>query len=121
MNPACLPRRTGTLTNSGDIDTVLVCFTDLQGRLTGKRFTAASSSTVPRGNACLRFLLALDIDMEPVPGYKAASWAQGYGDFVLKPVMSTLRIPWLQRPRWCCATSRPIVRMPTFPIRPAPS
>ncbi len=85
------------LTDTNDIDTVLVCFTDLQGRLTGKRFTARFfvDGAYAETHAC-NYLLALDIDMEPVPGYKAASWAQGYGDFVLKPVMSTLRrIPWL--------------------------
>ena len=85
------------LTNSGEIDTVLVCFTDMQGRLTGKRFTARFfvDGAYEETHAC-NYLLALDIDMEPVPGYKAASWAQGYGDFVMKPDLATLRrIPWL--------------------------
>ena len=85
------------LTDTGEIDTVLVCFTDLQGRLTGKRFTARFfvDGGYEETHAC-NYLLALDIDMEPVPGYKAASWAQGYGDFLLKPDLSTLRrIPWL--------------------------
>ena len=87
----------GALTDTGEIDTVLVCFTDLQGRLLGKRFTARffCDGGHEETHAC-NYLLALDIDMEPVPGYKAASWAQGYGDFTMKPVMSTLRrIPWL--------------------------
>ena len=86
------------LTAKGEIDTVLVCFTDLQGRLIGKRFTARFfvDGGYEETHAC-NYLLAVDIDMEPVPGYKAASWAQGYGDFVLKPIMSTLRrIPWLE-------------------------
>ena len=85
------------LTDTGEIDTVLVCFTDLQGRLLGKRFTARFfvDGGHEETHAC-NYLLALDIDMEPVPGYKAASWAQGYGDFRLKPDMTTLRrIPWL--------------------------
>ena len=85
------------LTDKGEIDTVLVCFTDLQGRLLGKRFTARFF--VDGGHAethACNYLLALDIDMEPVPGYKAASWAQGYGDFTLVPDLATLRrIPWL--------------------------
>ncbi len=83
---------------SGEIDTVLVCMADMQGRLIGKRFHA--QFFVDGGHvethAC-DYLLADDIDMEPVPGYKAASWEKGYGDFVLKPDMATLRrVPWLE-------------------------
>ncbi len=81
----------------GDIDTVLVCFVDMQGRLVGKRFHARFfiDSGCAETHGC-DYLLANDITMEPVPGYKSASWAKGYGDFVLKPDMSTLRrIPWL--------------------------
>ena len=57
------------------IDTVLVCFTDMQGRLAGKRFHAQffCDGAYEETHAC-NYLLALDIDMEPVPGYKAASW-----------------------------------------------
>jgi glutamine synthetase len=86
------------LTTSGEIDTVLVCFTDLQGRLTGKRFHAPffCDGAWEETHAC-NYLLALDIDMETVPGYKAASWERGYGDFTLKPDLATLRrIPWLE-------------------------
>jgi glutamine synthetase len=64
----------------------------------GKRFQASyfAEGAYEETHAC-NYLLADDIDMEPVPGYKAASWAKGYGDFVLKPDLSTLcRIPWLQ-------------------------
>ena len=85
------------LTTKGEIDTVIVAFPDMQGRLTGKRFTASffCDGGWQETHAC-NYLMALDIDMEPVPGYKAASWAQGYGDFTLKPDMATLRrIPWL--------------------------
>jgi len=84
---------------SGDIDTVLVCFTDMQGRLIGKRFigTFFVESAHDETHGC-NYLLANDIDMEPVPGYAAASWSKGYGDFVMKPDMSTLRrIPWLEK------------------------
>ena len=81
----------------GDIDTILVCFVDMQGRLIGKRFHAKffMDSGYAETHGC-DYLLANDITMEPVPGYKAASWEKGYGDFDLKPDMSTLRrIPWL--------------------------
>ena len=82
---------------AGSIDTVLVCFVDMQGRLVGKRFHARFfiDSGYAETHGC-DYLLANDITMEPVPGYKSASWAKGYGDFVLKPDMSTLRhVPWL--------------------------
>ena len=83
---------------SAAIDTVLVCMVDMQGRLIGKRFQAEyfldSAHTETHG---CDYLLANDIDMEPVPGYAAASWEKGYGDFVLKPDLSTLRkLPWLE-------------------------
>ena len=80
------------------IDTVLVCFPDMFGRLVGKRFNARFfiESGFGETHAC-DYLLADDIEMEPVPGYKAANWEQGYGDFVMKPDLSTLRkIPWLE-------------------------
>ena len=82
---------------AGEIDTVLVCMTDMQGRLIGKRFHAPFfvESGHVETHGC-DYLLADDIDMEPVPGYKAASWEKGYGDFVLKPDLSTIRrLPWL--------------------------
>lgn len=83
---------------AGEIDTVLVCMVDMQGRLIGKRFHGQFfvESGHEETHAC-DYLLADDIDMEPVPGYKAASWEKGYGDFVLKPDLSTLRrLPWLE-------------------------
>jgi len=83
---------------AGTIDTVLVCFVDMQGRLIGKRFQAGFfiASGYAETHAC-DYLLADDITMETVPGYKAASWDKGYGDFVLQPDMHTLRrIPWLE-------------------------
>ncbi|HYM99224.1 MAG TPA: glutamine synthetase family protein [Aestuariivirgaceae bacterium] len=81
----------------GAIDTVVTAFTDLQGRLLGKRFHAGyfTEGAYEETHAC-NYLLATDLEMETVPGYKAASWEKGYGDFVLKPDLSTLcRIPWL--------------------------
>ena len=82
---------------AGDIDTILVCFVDMQGRLIGKRFQAKFfiASGYAETHAC-DYLLADDITMETVPGYKASSWEKGYGDFVLQPDMKTMRrIPWL--------------------------
>lgn len=84
------------LVDDGSIDTVLVCMVDMQGRLVGKRFHARffidSGGTT---HAC-DYLLANDITMEPVPGYEAAGWDAGYGDFELRPDFTTLRVlPWL--------------------------
>ena len=84
---------------AGEIDTVLVCATDMQGRLFGKRFLGRYfvESGHEETHGC-DYLLANDIDMEPVPGYKAAGWSRGYGDFAMKPDMATLRaIPWLEK------------------------
>ncbi len=83
----------------GAVDTVLACAADMQGRLIGKRFLASFfvQSAHDETHGC-NYLLADDIDMEPVPGYKAASWSKGYGDFVLKPDLSTIRlVPWLEK------------------------
>ncbi|MCK9553507.1 glutamine synthetase family protein [Aquamicrobium sp.] len=82
---------------SGEIDTVLTASVDMQGRLIGKRFVAQFfvDSAYEETHGC-NYLMADDIDMEPVPGYKAASWSKGYGDFVMKPDLSTIRpVPWL--------------------------
>jgi len=84
---------------AGEIDTVLAAATDMQGRLIGKRFLASFfvESAHDETHGC-NYLMADDIDMEPVPGYKAASWSKGYGDFVLKPDLSTIRpVPWLEK------------------------
>jgi glutamine synthetase len=82
----------------GTIDTVVVAMVDMQGRLIGKRFQAEffCDGAHEETHGC-DYLLADDIDMEPVPGYAAASWDKGYGDFVMKPDMTTLRrLPWLE-------------------------
>jgi glutamine synthetase len=84
--------------SAGKIDTVLACMVDMQGRLIGKRFHAQyfADGAYEETHGC-NYLLGDDIEMEPVPGYKAVSWNKGYGDFVLKPDMATLRrIPWLE-------------------------
>ncbi len=86
------------LVQAGEIDTVVTAMTDMQGRLMGKRVTGHFflDSIVEETHGC-DYLLAMDMDNEPVPGYEAASWDQGYGDFVFKPDLATLRrIPWLE-------------------------
>jgi len=83
---------------AGSIDTVLVAFPDMQGRLIGKRFQAEFflEGAIDETHACT-YLLADDIDMEPVPGYEAANWDKGYGDFVMKPDPATLmKCTWLE-------------------------
>jgi glutamine synthetase len=88
------------LVATGEIDTVVVAFTDMQGRLLGKRlhaeFFVEEMEAEHPVEGC-NYLLALEMEMDPVPGYEIASWEQGYGDFAMRPDMSTLRrIPWLE-------------------------
>ena len=83
---------------TGDIDTVLVAFTDLQGRLVGKRVTGRYfvDSVLGGSIEACNYLLAVDVDMNPLPGYRAFNWEQGYGDLSAVPDLATLRlIPWL--------------------------
>ncbi|HXH87196.1 MAG TPA: glutamine synthetase family protein [Gaiellaceae bacterium] len=85
---------------SGAIDTVVVAFTDMQGRLLGKRlhgeFFVEEAEAGHPIEGC-NYLLALEMEMEPVPGYALASWERGYGDFGMQPDLATLRrIPWLE-------------------------
>jgi len=82
----------------GVIDTVLACQVDMQGRLMGKRFHARHfvDSAWEETHGC-NYLLATDMEMETVEGYAATSWASGYGDYTMKPDLSTLRlVPWLE-------------------------
>ena len=84
--------------DAGDIDTVLVAFPDMQGRLLGKRITGRYflDHAWREVHVC-DYLLTVDMEMEPVPGFRAASWDTGYGDFGVRPDLSTLRrIPWLE-------------------------
>ena len=83
---------------SGAVDTVIACFTDMQGRLMGKRLDAEffldEQADGHSGEGC-NYLLALEMEMDPMPGYAIASWERGYGDFGLVPDLATLRrIPW---------------------------
>jgi glutamine synthetase len=86
--------------DAGDVDTVVVAFTDMQGRLLGKRLHAEFFlEEADAGHAVegCNYLLALEMEMDPVPGYEIASWEQGYGDFDVVPDLATLRrIPWLE-------------------------
>lgn len=83
---------------SGAIDTVLVAFTDMQGRLVGKRLSARLflEDAASHGAECCNYLLAVDVDMNTVDGYAMSSWSRGYGDMVMVPDLGTLRrAPWL--------------------------
>src|SRR3954452_4209520 len=84
----------------GAIDTVVAAFTDMQGRLFGKRIQVEYflDDVTEHGIEGCNYLLALDMEMDPVPGYDMANWEKGYGDFAIVPDLSTLRrIPWLDR------------------------
>jgi len=81
----------------GAIDTVVVAMTDMQGRLVGKRLDANYflSDVVKHGTEGCNYLLAVDVDMNTVPGYEMSSWDKGYSDLAMVPDLSTLRlIPW---------------------------
>ena len=83
---------------AGEIDTVIVAFADMQGRLTGKRVAARLflEEVAEHGAECCNYLLAVDVDMNTVSGYAMSSWDSGYGDMVMRPDLRTLRvIPWL--------------------------
>ncbi|UBU15231.1 glutamine synthetase family protein [Nonomuraea gerenzanensis] len=82
---------------SGRIDTVLLAIADMQGRLQGKRLSARYflEEVLHHGSEGCNYLLAVDVDMNTVPGYAMSSWERGYGDFVMKPDLGTLRrVPW---------------------------
>ena len=83
--------------DAGRIDTVLLAMTDMQGRLQGKRLTATHflDEVVEHDAEGCNYLLAVDVEMNTVEGYAMSSWERGYGDFVFKPDMDTLRyVPW---------------------------
>src|SRR5580700_2808645 len=103
--PGPTPRSRGMLTlerlrvevGEGEIDTVVLAFTDMQGRLQGKRLSAEFflDEVAEHYSEGCNYLLAVDVDMNTVDGYAMSSWATGYGDFVLRPDLGTLRrVPW---------------------------
>ncbi|MBK8426429.1 MAG: glutamine synthetase [Lewinellaceae bacterium] len=87
-------------TEAGEIETVIVAFTDHYGRLMGKRYDAEfflESAAADGAHGC-DYLLTTDMELEPVHGYKFANWELGYGDFHLAPDLATLRVAdWLDR------------------------
>jgi glutamine synthetase len=82
----------------GEIDTVIIAFTDMQGRLVGKRVAGRffKEEISHHGAECCNYLLAVDVEMNTVAGYSMSSWERGYGDMAMIPDFDTLRlIPWL--------------------------
>jgi glutamine synthetase len=91
---------------AGTIDTVLLTIADMQGRLQGKRMTAGHflDVVVEHSAEGCNYLLAVDVDMDTVEGYAMSSWERGYGDFVMRPDLDTLRrIPWHEGTALCMA------------------
>ena len=82
----------------GTVDTVLACLVDMQGRLMGKRFHAGHfAASAWEETHCCNYLLATDLEMGTPDGYASTSWERGYGDYVMKPDLATLRpVPWLE-------------------------
>jgi glutamine synthetase len=95
--PALTVERLREQTQAGSIDTVLLAMADMQGRLQGKRCHARyflDEVLAHAAEAC-NYLLAVDVEMNTVDGYAMSSWDKGYGDFVLRPDLATLRpVPW---------------------------
>ena len=82
---------------SGSIDTVIVALPDVFGRLIGKRFTGKFflDSVAKQGTHCCNYLLTVNLEMDPMDGFKLANWEKGFGDFVMRSDLSTLRlVPW---------------------------
>jgi glutamine synthetase len=106
--------------SSDDVDTVVVAIADMQGRLQGKRIDATHflDDVLAHGTEGCNYLLAVDVEMNTVDGYRISSWERGYGDFVMAPDLATLRsIPWhpgtamlLADVRWLDAS--PVVESP---------
>jgi glutamine synthetase len=109
----------------GTVDTVLLALTDMQGRLQGKRLTATHflNEVVENDAEGCNYLLAVDVEMNTVEGYAMSSWDDGYGDFVMKPDLGTLRLlPWLPGTALCIADlawddDRPVVASPRQILR----
>src|SRR6266404_9557905 len=95
-----IPMKLATLRSKisrGEIDTIIVAFPDVFGRLVGKRFTGEFflEQVAAHGTHACNYLLTVDIDMEPMSGFNLANWEKGFGDFEMKPDFSTLRaLPW---------------------------
>src|SRR5436189_3637058 len=86
-----------SLLHAHSLDTILVALPDPFGRLVGKRFRADVflDSVVKHGTHGCNYLLTVNMEMDPLDGFKVASWEKGFGDFELRPDLETLRaIPW---------------------------
>lgn len=113
------------LIEAGSIDTVLLALTDMQGRLQGKRCDAGYflDEVVPHAAEGCDYLLAVDVEMNTVAGYAMSSWERGYGDMVLRPDLSTLRlVPWHEGTVLCMADvewqdATPVVAAPRHILR----
>lgn len=108
------------LVSAGDVDTVIVAFSDMQGRLMGKRVSARFflDEVAEGGAECCNYLFAVDVDMNTVGGYAMSGWDTGYGDMVMMPDLTTLRrIPWLLGTALVLAD---LVWHDGSPIEPAP-
>jgi glutamine synthetase len=85
---------------AGEVDSVIIALTDMQGRLAGKRCSARYflDEVLSHGAEACNYLLAVDVEQSTVDGYDISSWERGYGDFVLAPDLATLRLlPWKDR------------------------
>jgi glutamine synthetase len=90
----------------GEVDTVLLALTDMQGRLQGKRFHARhfADTIAEHGAEACNYLMAVDVEMATVDGYAMSSWDRGYGDFEMRPDLDTLRpVPWQESTALCLA------------------
>jgi glutamine synthetase len=111
--------------DAGEIDTVLLALTDMQGRLQGKRLTARHflDEVADHGAEGCNYLLAVDVDMNTVDGYAMSSWELGYGDFAMRPDLATLReVPWQEATAMCLADlawadGRPVLASPRQILR----
>lgn len=105
---------------NNEVETVIVAFTDMQGRLIGKRVSARLflEDIGSHGAEACNYLLAVDVENNTVGGYAMSSWESGYGDMVLLGDFSTLRIaPWLDRTAIITADLK---RMDGSPVEPSP-
>jgi len=86
-----------SLVKKGGVDTVLACIVDMQGRLMGKRFHAEAFLEIAEAEThCCNYLLATDLEMATPEGFASTSWEGGYGDYIMKPDLKTIRpVPWL--------------------------
>jgi glutamine synthetase len=93
MNLQTLKNRVG----KGEIDTVITVFPDVFGRLVGKRFTGKFflESVASHGTHSCNYLLTVNMEMDPLDGFKVANWESGFGDFEMRPDLDTIReLPW---------------------------